>query len=170
MLNIIFRSCEHICLIFFFIVDNIIRLAASKTWMLDGTFATAPQGFRQIYSILASVGTGDSMRFLPLVFFFLPSKSEDTYMQAFQLLIKAAEEIDHELDPDVTLTDFEKAAIKAINNLFPDSRVQGCFFHLIQNFYKRIQSNGLVPQYANNKDVYMAFKKQKRSLFFHLKR
>lgn len=126
--------------------------------MLDGTFATAPQNFRQIYSVLAHIGNGESARFLPLVFFMLQSKSEKTYSAAFQLLNDFAVQNGAELDPEVIMTDYEKAAINAVESVFPESRTQGCFFHLCQNFYKRIQKYGLVSAYAKDKDVFMSFK------------
>lgn len=145
--------------------DNIVRLASAKVWMLDGTFGTAPQGFKQMYSVLACVGTGESARFLPLVYFLLQSKSEETYTEALQMLNDVAAEKNTELEPDMIITDYEMAAINAVEVVFPESQAQGCFFHLCQNFYKRIQSYGLVSLYLKNREIYMAFKKTEALAF-----
>lgn len=139
--------------------ENLRRLSTAKIWMLDGTFGTAPDGFKQIYSILGSVGTGDATRYLPLVYMFLPNKSEDTYTRALEEVSNLAETLDLELDPEVAVTDFERAAINAIGTVFPDCRRQGCFFHLTQNFYKRIQSSGASGVYANDNKIFMTFKR-----------
>lgn len=96
------------------------------------------------------------------VFFSLPLKPEDTYISTFQLVIYVAEEMKHEKDLEVTCTDYEKAAISVMSNLFLDSPGQRCFFHLVQIFYKRIQSNALASQYSSNKDVYVFQEKSTR--------
>lgn len=139
--------------------ENIRRLATATIWMLDGTFSTAPEGFKQIYTILGSIGSGAAMRYLPLVYTLLPNKSEDTYTRALEELTKIAEKNHVDLDPEVAMTDFERAAINAIGAVFPDCRRQGCFFHLTQNFFKRVQSSGLSGGYVKGNGTYMIFKK-----------
>ncbi|XP_062558147.1 uncharacterized protein LOC134223025 [Armigeres subalbatus] len=140
-------------------IDNLRRLSTAKIWMLDGTFATAPPGFKQIYSIMGCIGSEDTARYLPFVFMLLTNKSEETYTCALEELVKIAETFGVELDPELALTDFERAAINAIGNVFPDCKRQGCFFHLTQNFFKRIQNCGLLGVYSKNESIFMNFKK-----------
>ncbi|CAF0728593.1 unnamed protein product [Didymodactylos carnosus] len=42
------------------------------------------------------------------------------------------------------LIDFEKAAINAINDVFPQTLLKGCHFHYAQNVWKRVKKYGLV--------------------------
>jgi hypothetical protein len=44
-------------------------------------------------------------------------------------------------------TDFERAAIKAINHVFPNASVHGCLFHYTQCIWRRVQEVGLAKQY-----------------------
>ncbi len=42
------------------------------------------------------------------------------------------------------------AAIGAIQSEFPQASIKGCFYHLAQNIYRRVQSEGLQERYAND--------------------
>ncbi len=46
------------------------------------------------------------------------------------------------------MTDFEQAAIGAINDAFPGVVLVGCHFHMSQALYRRIQAEGLQAAYA----------------------
>lgn len=41
------------------------------------------------------------------------------------------------------MDDFEKAAMNAALFLYPNTKIQGCFFHLGQSIWRQIQNNGL---------------------------
>ena len=64
-------------------------------------------------------------------------KSQECYINAFELLAEIAENFDLVLNPPYVLTDFEKAAINAIKEVFPESKISGCFFHWTQNLIKK---------------------------------
>ncbi|KAL4089079.1 hypothetical protein QTP88_024152 [Uroleucon formosanum] len=51
------------------------------------------------------------------------------------------------LNPACIITDFEKAAINAIHNIFPECVQKGCFFNLAQNVWRKIQPSGLATEY-----------------------
>jgi len=54
-------------------------------------------------------------------------------------------------NPDLEIvTDFEKGAINALNDMFPLTTHLACFFHLSQNIYKKLQSLGLFSRYSND--------------------
>ena len=36
--------------------------------------------------------------------------------------------------------DFENAAIKAINDVYPQTLVKGCHFHFVQNVWKKVEN------------------------------
>jgi hypothetical protein len=82
----------------------------------------------------------------------MTSKTEESYKQLFQELIDLGEEAGQNLSPPIILTDFEQAAINASRSEFPESINKGCFFHLCQNLWKKIQAVGLATEYGNNED------------------
>jgi hypothetical protein len=48
------------------------------------------------------------------------------------------EENNQILSPLLVISDFEQAAINAAQVEFPDTIHKGCFFHLCQNFWRKI--------------------------------
>src|SRR5205823_8963479 len=117
-----------------------------------GTFKTVPVLFQQMYTIHAPVGGESNARVLPMVYALMTGKSEECYTLLFQELISLSEEADLILNPSLVLTDFEQAAINAAQNEFPDSVHKGCFFHLCQNVWRKIQNSGLAVQYGQDED------------------
>jgi hypothetical protein len=130
--------------------DNIKHLSQAIYWIMDGTFKTVPKIFYQLYSIHAPVGTENNSRILPLVYVLMTGKSEELYQLLFQDLIEFAEENYIQLTPSYIITDFEKAAINASHEEFPGVINKGCFFHLGQNGWRKIQECGLAVQYGND--------------------
>jgi hypothetical protein len=128
---------------------NIQRLSRASFWLMDGTFKTVPTVFRQLYSIHAPVG-GENSRILPLVYSLVTSKSEEIYKSLFEELVDFAAENDLTLQPSIILTDFELASINASHHVFPNVENKGCFFHLGQSGWRKIQSCGLATRYGND--------------------
>ncbi len=48
------------------------------------------------------------------------------------------------------ITDFEKASINAINDVFPFVTHSACFFHFCQNIWRHIQKEGLSTKYMED--------------------
>ena len=114
---------------------NMDLLSRSSEWFMDGTFDVSPPLFAQIYSIHGT----------QLVFALLPNKRRATYESFFTELKNITN-----LNPTSIVTDFELATIQASRAVFPNSRNSGCFFHLSQNVYRKIQENGLQNHYASD--------------------
>lgn len=55
-------------------------------------------------------------------------------------------------DPDSISIDFEKAAINAIRDQFPETSIFGCLFHLMKNMRKCLSKNQLLRDYNNSAD------------------
>ncbi|XP_076035995.1 uncharacterized protein LOC143021958 [Oratosquilla oratoria] len=56
-------------------------------------------------------------------------------------------------DPTVIIVDFEQAIIQAISNVFgPETRTQGCFYHLTQSTWRKIQDLGLTNHYKESEN------------------
>ena len=82
----------------------------------------------------------------------MTGKSE-LYKYLFQSLIYFSEENDIQLIPPFIITDFEKAAINASCSEFPNVINKGCFFHLAQSGWRKIQEVGLAIQYGTNEHL-----------------
>ena len=130
---------------------NIEMLAASQVWLADGTFKTAPALFGQVFVIHGLRGGPELIEdghLLPSLFVLLPNKTQDTYMrmwQQIQLLCPNAQ-------PTHMLMDFELAAIKSFQGYSPNTNVKGCFFHLTQNIWRKVQAEGLQADYNQNEE------------------
>ena len=82
----------------------------------DGTFYACPQHFTQIYTLHAVVS--DTM--IPLVYAYLPSKTEETYVRFLRLLDNVLATNNLLLHPETVFLDFELAAHNAWRTLRPN--------------------------------------------------
>ena len=124
-------------------------LQKSNTWYADGTFKVVPEYFFQLYTIHAEM---DGYIF-PCVYALLPDKRESTYSKLLRKLL----EIQPDLNPMNIMVDFEKAAIKSFEDNFL-SIISGCFFHLSQNVFRKMQSEGLTNQYQADGEFLLKLK------------
>ncbi|XP_041372748.1 uncharacterized protein LOC121386019 [Gigantopelta aegis] len=126
------------------------HLAKADIWMMDGTFDVAPHIFAQLYVIRAPLDDGS----VSCVYALLSDKSEATYQELLTTVIDHCEELGHQPDPTSIITDFEKAAINAVSITLGDHvHTQGCFYHLTQATWRKIQNLGLTTLFRSNKDV-----------------
>lgn len=114
-------------------------LKDSEVWYMDGTFKVAPTLFSQVYVILAEFLGGVH----PAIYALLPNKKEHTYEKLFCMV----NELQPGLQPSSVACDFELGAITAIKNAFTDVNIFGCYFHLSQNFLKKIGELHLLHNY-----------------------
>lgn len=61
---------------------NLEQLRANDTWLCDGTFASCPKIFYQLWVVHAQLED----RVLPFAYFLLPGATEEIYTMAFQIL------------------------------------------------------------------------------------
>jgi len=120
-------------------------LAESRHWFGDGTFKVAPVGYKQQYTLHAYFG-GITY---PCVYALLPGKNEEIYNK---MLYEVLQLIPPGLscNPVTIMTDFEKAAMNAFQRNFPSAEVAGCYFHLGQSVWRRIQNLGLAARYRED--------------------
>ena len=126
------------------------HLCKSDHWFMDGTFGTAPKQFQQIFVIHAA---DDDNLPLTCVYALLPRKSNETYKEVFTAVLNACENYNLIPYPTVVSCDFEQAIHKAILSTFGHVRIQGCFFHLTQSTWRRIQEEGLTGRYKADEDA-----------------
>lgn len=122
-------------------VSNIAHLHNSRIWIMDGTFETVPRLFHQLYT-----------KVMPLLYALMTSKSQKCYTALFHEIASFAVENGFELNPSIVLSDFERAPINAIKHQFPNAVTKGCFFHLGQIIWRKVQSMGLARKYGEDPD------------------
>lgn len=81
-----------------------------------------------------------------MVFVLCTHKNSLTYQTIFEELKKNVTDF----DPKQITVDFELAAIKAIKNVFPAAKIQGCHFHFAQNVVHNLGQNGLKRRYETD--------------------
>lgn len=123
---------------------NLDLLAQSRHWYADGTFKTVPPLFRQLYTIHGV----QYHNVIPSIFALLPNKAEDTYNR----LLEELKNRRPGLDPETIMTDFESAAVNAFHQQFPNLTSRGCFFHLGQCMWRRVQASEMVERYTNDEE------------------
>ena len=129
-------------MVIFGTVQSVDHLKESKHWFADGTFDIAPTSHYQLYSIHCS----HNNRVFPCVYAILSNKKQSMYEDLFAQL----KEYCAENEPESITFDFELAAINAASIIFPSSNLNGCFFHLSQSFYRKIQQLGLQKKYGSD--------------------
>ena len=134
--------------------NNLQMLQSSRCWLADGTFKTASSLFAQVYVVHGLRGGPDLAKdghLLPSLFVLLANKTEAIYKRMWEqirILCPYAQ-------PQSMLLDFEKAAINSFQQVWPHTVVKCCFFHLTQNFWRKVQAVGLQADYSNDEDLAM---------------
>lgn len=137
--------------ILIFATDQQLRtLATSRTWHMDGTFATCPSLFAQLYTIRVPLDSTS----VTCVYALLPGKSQAVYERFLRIVVAKCEERDIAPLPSRIITDFEHAVLQAISTVFgPNVHRQGCFYHLCQATWRKIQNLGLTTLYRADENI-----------------
>lgn len=121
--------------------ENCRLLSLANYWLMDGTFSCCPSPFKQIYSIHAIVGAPNGThKVLPLIYGLLSHKTVKCY-EIFLEMLKShtLNNLNIDLCPQKILTDFERAAMKAIKMVFSGSLNKLCLIHSNQSIWRHIQ-------------------------------
>ena len=130
--------------------DQLRLLQEADTIYMDGTFTCCPQLWNQLYSLHARK---DDQTY-PLVYALLPDRQTTTYVRLFENLKTHVHRLfNRVLDPVCVQTDFEMAAIRAVEQSFPNADIKGCMFHYTQAIWRKTQQIGLAEQYKNDDSV-----------------
>ena len=123
------------------------HLCRSTTWYMDGTHSTTPGIFNQIYIIRAPLGE-------TAVTCVSAGKSQEVYESMFSAIQDKCKELGFGADPLHIVTDFEQAVIRAVRATFGEHvSHRGCFYHLTQNTWRKVQELGMVERYKNSDEV-----------------
>ena len=134
-----------------FAADNVLQhLASADKWYMDGNFSVAPNIFMQLYVIRVPLGNSA----ISAVYGLLPNKQQRSYEAVIKATLDRCEELGFTPDPTVIVTDFETSAMNAVQvTLGHHVRTQGCFYHLTQSTWRKIQDLGLVQKYRNEEEI-----------------
>ncbi|XP_041372658.1 uncharacterized protein LOC121385930 [Gigantopelta aegis] len=109
----------------------------------------APRGFMQLYVIHVPLGNTA----VSTVYAVLQRKSLPSYVELFQAVIDHFHSMELYIDPITVVCDFEQGVIKALQTaLGPAITIQGCFYHLTQATWHKIQELGLAPRYSTDEE------------------
>ncbi|CAF0977591.1 unnamed protein product, partial [Brachionus calyciflorus] len=126
-------------------------LAESKYYHADGTFHTKTRYMGQMYVIHAYFPYKDFenddlvwvKRMIPCAWFFMRRRRIKDYIKILLALKKEAQNYYLELNPLYVMMDFEIAAKKGFEYVFPSIIVRGCLFHFGQTLFKNLMKIGL---------------------------
>lgn len=110
-------------------------LSAAHTWYMDGNFRIAPREFSQLYIIRAELGENA----VTVAYALLQTKSQQCYTEMLEELCNSCI-ANGNAYPQVTSIhcDFEIAMHQAVRQVFPNTAIRGCFYHLTQVSYTYI--------------------------------
>ena len=124
--------------------ESLQLLAGSTSWFMDGTFSVVPYLFGQLYVIHGEVGTDRC----PLLYALMQRQTQSSYKELFNFI-----SLKCHADPSSITVDFEKCAHQAIRSVFGnDVAIRGCFYHLTQSTWRKIQNLGLTDAYKDNEE------------------
>ncbi|XP_064619545.1 uncharacterized protein LOC135482961 [Lineus longissimus] len=105
----------------------------------------SPKNFMQVYIICVPAGEVNVLSAVAL----LQRKLIDTYNELLGTILRKCEDaFGHTPSPRICMIDFELAAFNALNNVIgDDTEIKGCFYHLTQSTWRKIQELGLVNLY-----------------------
>lgn len=143
-------SDDPLRILIFTTKSNLKALKTFKHWFADGTFDLCPMIFSQIYTIHAfHKGT-----VLPLVYAFLPSKTEQIYKK----FLTALKGLRNGLNPDIITIDLELGFKNAFSDVFETARIHYCFFHFSQALYRKLGEHGLKALYDSDEQFSLKLK------------
>ena len=122
---------------------------------MDGTFKTSPSIFGQVYTIHGFIGTKETGKVFPLVYSLMTNKSEELYRCFLKEIDTALG--NRERKTEVIITDFEKAAMNAVDKEL-NVDYGGCYFHLKKSFLKKANKFGFNKLIGTNMELQRLYK------------
>lgn len=118
--------------------------------MHDGTFYIAATNFSQLHVIHGNIFEENNHTY-PLLFALCTHKDKKkTFNKWFDLILTYCNEHEITITVKNVLMDLEFVAMKCVKQNFDSVSINGCFFHLAQSIYRRIQRAGKAVMYGTN--------------------
>lgn len=128
--------------IIIFANQNIRSLLMNTSYevLCDGTFKFCVQPFYQLYTLHVDLGsTKTHNNIVPVIYALLPNKTKNTYETMFRLIKSQIAK----WSPKCFIMDFEMAAMQAVQNVFPETPVAGCYFHFTRCLWRKCKYFGI---------------------------
>lgn len=108
-----------------------------KDYFGDGTFKSCSPPFEQLYTIHGDLNSeGPTTNIIPLFYALMTNKTRESYSILLQLIKSQCPEF----EPITFKTDYEKAAMAAIADNFPNTGIKGCYYHYRKAIWKKGES------------------------------
>ena len=118
-------------------------LATNNFWSGNGTFATTPKLFKQLYFVGINTESG---RFIPAAYCLLTNKTGEAYNKMFSVIVNHVGNVNH---VEKFSCDFEKAIHNVVEEKLPNALVSGCLFHYKQAIFNNMKKRNCLPVYNN---------------------
>ena len=126
--------------------EKLIRqLSRNLKSSVDGTFKSSCTLWRQLFIWMVK----DNGYWFPVVFGWLPDKSEISYKVFFLMVKQKLKEFGLELKVKSILCDYELNIMKSID-MFLELDIDGCFFHHKKCFQSRVDKKGMKTRYESD--------------------
>lgn len=129
-------------IIIFGTTKSLDMLVSSPHWFADGTFKTVPPIFSQLYTLHAI----KYKQVFPAVYVLMTDRTEESYSR----FLRELKTMQPGLNPSTVMIDFERAAMAAFAKEFQNTAQKGCFFHLTQCLWRKVQEHGLQCKYMED--------------------
>uniref|UniRef100_A0A914ELF6 MULE transposase domain-containing protein n=1 Tax=Acrobeloides nanus TaxID=290746 RepID=A0A914ELF6_9BILA len=139
---------------------NLEILSHCSTWMADGTCKSAPKLFNngrdrrgQLWTIL---GFYKKIESIPLVYALMPNKRTQDYetvLNAINIRPLLPNNEHHTI-----IFDFEKSELNAIINVYPVSRLHGCWKHMVDSLWRHVVELDWEELYNVDDDFHLLIK------------
>ena len=117
---------------------------------MDDNFVLAPRLFTQLYVIRVPLASS----YVTCVYALMSGKTQADYDSFLTAVVNECRRLGYSPDPTVVVTDFETAVIRAVSDVIGRHvQHQGCFFHLTQSTWRKVQQLGLTADYQSRDDV-----------------
>lgn len=137
--------------------EQVQLLKTRKRLYIDGTFRLVRPPFKQLFAIHGFMeNEAGQLKQEPLAFVLMSRRTIADYKKMFKGILELC---DQKMDVSEFVADFEKAAWRAIQDVFPTCKIVGCAFHFTQALFRRLKKLGLVPIYRSDENLALFCKK-----------
>ena len=122
------------------------QLGKNYKTSVDGTFKSSCSLWSQQFIWMVKAKSG---YWVPVVWGWLPDKTQVSYKVFFLLVEKKMKELGIEMRIESVLSDFEMNILKTCDVMLR-CPILGCFFHYKQCIQRRVDKNGFKTRYEND--------------------
>ena len=122
---------------------------------LDGTFKSSCKLWKQQFVFMLKFRG----HWIPVVWGWLPDKTELSYKVFLHLILEKLKDLEITFNLEEIICDFELAIHKSIDDICPDMKILGCFFHFALAVQRKVDKWGLKTHYEND-EKFRRFVKQ----------